>query len=237
MAGTLGYNRATSRAVHIQTHEQVTTAMPEELTKPLPAVEEEPEEEEEEEEEEEGARRKSLSDRLLEYRTILLNEPISPELAEDITAKLLVLDAEDPEAPIDIYVNSPGGSVDAGFAIYDMMRFITAPVRCVCTGLTASAAVIILLAAPKENRLSLPNARILIHQPSGGASGSVADIQIEANEILKIRQHINALIAEETGQPIEKVEQDTRRNYWLSAQESLDYGLISRVIASRKELD
>ncbi len=207
--------------------------MPEELIKRCAAAEEEPEEEEEEEEE---ARRKNLSDRLLEYRTILLSEPISAELAEDITGKLLVLDAEDPKAPIDIYINSPGGSVDAGFAIYDMMRFITAPVRCICTGLTASAAVVILLAAPKKNRLSLPNARILIHQPSGGASGSVADIQIEAKEILKIRQHINSLIAEETGQPLEKVEQDTRRNYWLSAEESLEYGLISRVITTRKEL-
>jgi len=207
--------------------------MPEELIKRYAAAEEEPEEEEEEEEE---ARRKNLSDRLLEYRTILLSEPISAELAEDITGKLLVLDAEDPKAPIDIYINSPGGSVDAGFAIYDMMRFITAPVRCICTGLTASAAVVILLAAPKKNRLSLPNARILIHQPSGGASGSVADIQIEAKEILKIRQHINSLIAEETGQPLEKVEQDTRRNYWLSAEESLEYGLISRVITTRKEL-
>ncbi len=207
--------------------------MPEELIELYAAAEDEPEEEEEEEDE---SHRKNLSDRLLEYRTILLSEPISAELAEDITAKLLVLDAEDAKASIDIYINSPGGSVDAGFAIYDMMRFITAPVRCICTGLTASAAVVILLAAPKKNRLSLPNARILIHQPSGGASGSVADIQIEANEILKIRRHINALIAKETGQPLEKVEQDTRRNYWLSAEESLEYGLISKVIATRKEL-
>lgn len=213
-------------------------AMDEELMKLYRSDEEEPEEEEEEEEGdgEETAPRKHLSDRLLEYRTILMHEAISSELAEDITAKLLVLDADNSEAPVDIYINSPGGSVDAGFAIYDMIRFITAPVRCVCTGLTASAAVIVLLAAPKKNRLSLPNARILIHQPSGGASGSVADIQIEATEILKIRQRINALIAEETGQPFEKVEQDTRRNYWLGAEESQKYGLISRVITTRKEL-
>ncbi len=209
--------------------------MAEELIELYTTAEDEPEEEEEEGKRRRG-RRKNLSDRLLEYRTILLSEPISSDLAEDITGKLLVLDAEDPKALIDIYINSPGGSVDAGFAIYDMMRFITAPVRCICTGLTASAAVVILLAAPKENRLSLPNARILIHQPSGGASGSVADIQIEAKEILKIRQHINSLIAEETGQPLEKVEQDTRRNYWLSAEESLEYGLVSRVITTRKDL-
>ena len=213
-------------------------AMDEELMKLYRSDEEEPEEEEEEEEGdgEETAPRKHLSDRLLEYRTILMHEAISSELAEDITAKLLVLDADNAEAPVDIYINSPGGSVDAGFAIYDMIRFITAPVRCICTGLTASAAVIVLLAAPKKNRLSLPNARILIHQPSGGASGSVADIQIEATEILKIRQRINALIAEETGQPFEKVEQDTRRNYWLGAEESKQYGLVSRVITTRKEL-
>jgi len=206
--------------------------MTEETTKLRTILAADPEEEEEEE-----APRKHLSERLLEYRTILLSEPITSELGEDMAAKLLVLDAEDSEAPIDIYINSPGGSVDAGFAIYDMVRFINAPVRCVCTGLTASAAVIVLIAAPKEYRLSLPNARILIHQPSGGASGSVADIQIEATEILKIRQKINELIAEETGQPVEKVEQDTRRNYWLSAEESVAYGLISRVITSRKELE
>lgn len=192
---------------------------------------------EEEEAPQQGEERKELTDRLLEFRIIMLSEPISSQLAETVAAKLLVLDAEDSETPIDIYINSPGGSVDAGFAIYDMTRFISAPVRCVSTGLTASAAVIVLLAAEKENRLSLPNSRFLLHQPSGGARGSVADIQIEANEILKIRQRINSMIAEETGQPLEKVEGDTRRNYWLDAEEALQYGLLSRVIRSRKELD
>ncbi len=191
---------------------------------------------EEEEAPQQGEERKELTDRLLEFRIIMLSEPISSQLAETVAAKLLVLDAEDSETPIDIYINSPGGSVDAGFAIYDMTRFISAPVRCVSTGLTASAAVIVLLAAEKENRLSLPNSRFLLHQPSGGARGSVADIQIEANEILKIRQRINSMIAEETGQPLEKVEGDTRRNYWLDAEEALQYGLLSRVIRSRKEL-
>lgn len=191
---------------------------------------------EEEEAPQQGEERKELTDRLLESRIIMLSEPISSQLAETVAAKLLVLDAEDSETPIDIYINSPGGSVDAGFAIYDMTRFISAPVRCVSTGLTASAAVIVLLAAEKENRLSLPNSRFLLHQPSGGARGSVADIQIEANEILKIRQRINSMIAEETGQPLEKVEGDTRRNYWLDAEEALQYGLLSRVIRSRKEL-
>lgn len=187
-------------------------------------------------EEEDERPRKHLEERLLESRIVLLTEPISPELAEDIVAKLLVLEGEDSKAPIDLYLNSPGGSVDSGFAIYDMARFISAPVRCICTGLTASAAVIVLMAAPKKSRLSLPNSRFLIHQPSGGVHGSTADIEIEATQILKIRERINVLISEETGQPFEKVELDTRRNYWMDAKEALKYGLISKIVNSRKEL-
>ncbi|MHC4479653.1 MAG: ATP-dependent Clp protease proteolytic subunit [Planctomycetota bacterium] len=192
--------------------------------------------EEPEEEEEEYPGHKHLTDRLLDSRIILLADPITSELAEDIVAKLLLLDAGDAEAPIDLYINSPGGSVDAGFAIYDMARFITAPVQCICTGLTASAAVVVLMAAAKEHRLSLPNSRFLLHQPSGGVRGSVADVKIEADEILKIRRRINSLIAEGTGQPVEKVEEDTRRNYWMNADEALDYGLISGIVSSRKDL-
>ena len=180
--------------------------------------------------------RKHLIERLLESRIILMAEPITAELAEAVVTKLLLLDGADSKAPIDLYINSPGGSVDAGFAIYDMARFVTAPVRCICNGLTASAAVIVLLAAQKKNRLSLPNSRFLIHQPSGGARGSTADIEIEAHQILKIRERINKLIAEETGQPVEKVEQDTRRNYWMDAQEALDYGLVYKIVTAKKEL-
>ncbi len=179
---------------------------------------------------------KRLADRLLESRTILLNEAISPELSEEVVAKLLVLDAEDPKAFIDMYINSPGGGVDAGFSIYDMARFISAPIRCICTGLTASAAVVVLLAAPKKERLTLPNARFLIHQPSTGVRGSTTDVEIEAHQILKIREKINALIAEETGQPVERVEEDTRRNYWMNAPEAVEYGLISKIVSSKKEL-
>ncbi len=189
-----------------------------------------------EDDEEEEYPQRSVVDRLLDSRIVLLAEPITSELAEEITSRLLLLDEEDAEAPVDLYVNSPGGSVDAGFSIYDMARFISAPVRCICTGLTASAAVIVMLAAAKEDRLSLPNSRFLIHQPSGGVRGSTADIEIEADQILKIRQRINSLIAEETGQPLEKVEQDTRRNYWMEAQEAVEYGLVHRVIQSRKDL-
>lgn len=194
------------------------------------------EEEDEEEEEEEGYPRKHLAERLLESRVILVAEPVSSELAEDVVGRLLLLDAEDDKSPIDLYINSPGGSVDAGFAVYDMARFITAPVRCICTGLTASAAVLVLLGAPKKHRLSLPNARFLIHQPSGGVRGSVADVKIEADEILKIRKRINALISDETGQPIEKVDEDTSRNRWLDAEQAVEYGLVTKIVKSKKEL-
>jgi ATP-dependent Clp protease protease subunit len=191
---------------------------------------------EDEEPEEEQQASKHLLERLLESRTILLAQPISAELSEDVASKLLVLESEDPKAPVDLYINSPGGSVDAGYAIYDMCRFVSPPVRCISIGLTASAAVVVLMAADKKNRLTLPNSRFLIHQPSGGVRGSAADAKIEADEILKIREKINQLIAEETGQPLERVENDTRRNYWMNAQEALEYGLVKRIISSRKEL-
>lgn len=190
-----------------------------------------------EEPHENGRELRHLSERLLESRTILLAEPITKRVAEGITAKLLLMEQSSKSEPINLYINSPGGDVDGGFAILDMVRFVSCPVRCVCTGLTASAAVLVLLAAPKDMRLSLPNSRFLMHQPSTGIHGSTADIRIEANEILKIRQRINDLIAKETGQPFEKVENDTRRNFWMDAAEAQQYGLISRVIKAKKELD
>jgi len=178
----------------------------------------------------------SLGEKLLKSRTILLAEPISRKVAERVTAKLLLLDQESETESINLYINSPGGDVDAGFCIYDTARFIKAPVRCISAGLTASAAIIVLLAAPKKLRVGFPNARFLIHQPSMGVRGSTADIQIEASEILKIRQRINQLVAEETGQSLEKVEHDTRRNYWIGAEEAKAYGLISRIAKSKSEL-
>ncbi len=180
---------------------------------------------------------RSLAERLFEKRTILLARQVSKELAESVTGRLLLMDAGDSSAPIDLYINSPGGDVDAGYAIFDMIRFISAPVRCISTGLTASAAVIILLAARKENRLSLTNSRFLMHQPSTGVHGSTADIRIEANEIVKMREKINSLIATETGQPVEKVEKDTTRNYWIGAEEALQYGLISKIISAKGDLE
>ena len=179
----------------------------------------------------------SLGERLLNSRAILLAEQITKEVAERVTTKLLLMDQENQTEPITLYINSPGGDVDAGYGIFDMAHFVTAPVRCISAGLTASAAVIVLLAAPKELRLSLPNSRFLMHQPSTGVRGSTADIQIEATEILKMRQRINELIADETGQEVEKVEKDTRRNYWINAEEAREYGLISRIVSSKSELD
>ncbi len=191
-------------------------------------------EEEEEEQEERGPGR--LAERLLKSRTVLLTEQIDKDLAEDVVTKLLLLDQEGDE-PIKLYLNSPGGDVDAGFAIYDMAQFIDSPVICISAGLTASAAVVALLAAPAERRLSLPNSRFLLHQPSTGVRGSTADIEIEADEILKMRDRINELIAEQTGQDLEKVEKDTQRNFWMDADQALDYGLISRIVESKRDVE
>jgi len=177
-----------------------------------------------------------IADKLMEGRTIMLADPVSSELAREIIGRLLVLDAEDPKAPIDLFINSPGGSVDSGYAIYDMIQFVSAPVRCIANGLCASAAVIILLAAEKKQRMSLPNSRFMIHQPSGGARGSVADIKIEADEILKIRRKINELIAEETGKTVDEVDDATRRNTWMDVAEAKKYGLLAKILKSRGDL-
>lgn len=181
-------------------------------------------------------KRRFLAERLLEGRTILLSGPIVKDLGEDILAKLLCLNQEDPKAPIDMFINSPGGDIDAGYAIFDMIRFVSAPVTCIGAGLVASAAVVILLAGDKKRRLALPNARFLLHQPSTGVSGSTADIEIEATEILKTRNRINALISHETGQSIKDVETHTRRNFWMDADGAKNYGLVSRIITSKKDI-
>jgi len=190
---------------------------------------------EDEEHEEEGGRWR-LAERLLKSRTVLLTEQIDKDLAEDVVTKLLLLDQEG-DKPIKLYINSPGGDVDAGFAIYDMAQFIDSPVICISAGLTASAAVVALLSAPSERRLSLPNSRFLLHQPSTGVRGSTADIEIEADEILKMRDRINELIAQQTGQDLEKVEKDTQRNFWMDADQALEYGLVSRIISSKRDIE
>lgn len=191
---------------------------------------------EEEEKEEKQGRKPEMTERLLKTRTIVLADAITKKLAERVTSQLLLLEQDSATEPVKILINSPGGDVDAGFAIFDMINFVTPSVQCICAGLTASAAVIVLLAADKENRLSLPNSRVLIHQPSTGVRGTTADIEIEANEILKIMQKLNDIISRETGQPLDKVARDTKRNYWMSAEEALKYGLISRIITRRADL-
>lgn len=188
-------------------------------------------------EDKETRKENGITERLLKTRTLIIADVIDKKLSQRIISQLLLLEQEDPEKEIKIFINSPGGDADAGFAIYDTIRFITPNVKTICAGVTASAAVIILIGAVKNNRYSLPNARILIHQPSTGVSGTAADIQIEASEILKCREKINSLIAQETGQSIEKVEKDTKRNFWMSATEALKYGLVSKVIGKRSELE
>ena len=174
--------------------------------------------------------------RLLKQRTVILAGEISRVSAQRVISQLLLLSEDAPGEPVKLFINSPGGDADAGFAIFDVMRFVESPVHVIGTGLAASAAVIVLLSSPKEQRFSLRNARFLIHQPSTGVSGAASDIQIEASEILKCRDKINKLIAEETGKTPEEVGEDTRRNYWMSAEEALKYGLIGKVIASAKEI-
>ena len=200
----------------------------------------EDEEDDEDEECEEGDgedRGDAMGMKLLKTRTIVLSDAITKKLAQKITTQLLLLEQEDPEAPIKMFINSPGGDADAGFAIFDMMRFVRPEMITICAGITASAAVIILLAAKNEKRYTLPNARVLIHQPSTGVRGAASDIEIEASEILKCREKINSLIAAETGKDVKQVEEDTKRNFWMSADEAKEYGLVDKIIGSRSDLE
>ena len=177
-----------------------------------------------------------IGEKLMKSRTIMITDVITKKLAQTTIGQLLILELEDPEKEIKVFINSPGGDADAGFAIYDMMKFIKPKIKNVCAGVAASAAVIILLGTGKENRVSLPNSRILIHQPSTGVHGTASDIQIEASEILKCREKINRMISDETNREFEKVENDTKRNYWMSAEEAVEYGLISKIINTQSDL-
>lgn len=178
-----------------------------------------------------------LTERMLRNRTILLSSEVSPATARRVIEQVLVLEADDPERPITFLINSPGGDVHSGFAIYDCIRFVRPRVRVVCTGLTASIATVILLGAERDDRLSLPNTRFLIHQPLFHTEifGPASDLEITANEILRTKDRINRLIADETGQPLERVERDTMRDFWMSAEEAVQYGLVARIIARRDE--
>ena len=198
----------------------------------MPFVEKQNEGAGEEKEKQQGG---DLIAKLLKTRTVMVTDEVTKKMAQHIMTQLLLLEAENDD-DIKMYINSPGGDADAGFAIFDMMRFVKPKIKAICAGVAASAAVIILLGAKKENRFSLPNARVLIHQPSTGIHGTAADIQIEATEILKCREKINRLISVETGQAMEKVESDTKRNFWMSAEEALKYGLVRKIIQTSDDL-
>ena len=198
---------------------------------------EDPDEEEDEEEQRGGHGGEYIVRSLIRARTILISDPIDHKLTTRVIAQLLLMDSDDPEKFITILINSPGGSADDGFAIYDMIRFIRPPVRIVSVGLSASAATVIMLAADKGSRFALPNARIMIHQPSMRYMGVAEDVKRTAEQILKLRERINELYAQETGQTLEKVVEDTDRDYWMSAQEAVEYGLINKVVTHFNELD
>jgi len=178
-----------------------------------------------------------LESRLFNQRKVLVFGAINDKVARDVTGRLLAL-AGVSDKPIDVYVNSPGGHVESGDTIHDMIRFVDAlaPVRVIGTGWVASAGALIFLAGDKQRRFCLPNTRFLLHQPMGGVRGPATDIDIEAREIIKMRERINRIIARETGQPYEKVELDTDRNYWMSAEEAIAYGMVSKIISSAREL-
>ena len=178
----------------------------------------------------------SLSERLLRARTVIISGEITQRLAARTSAQLLALSAED-EAPITMFVNSQGGHVEAGDTIHDLVRYIRAPVRMVGTGWVASAGALIYVSVPRERRYCLPNTRFLLHQPAGGAGGSAADIDIEAREILKMRDRLNQIFSTATGQTIERIEEDTHRNFWLDAKAAVDYGLVGQIIEQETELD
>lgn len=178
----------------------------------------------------------ALAEKFLKTRQILLSGEINKELAEKFNKELLLLEADSSTKPVYVYIDSPGGDVTAGYAIYDMIRFVKCPVILIGNGLIASAAALILLAVDKKRRVGLPNSEYLIHQPLSGMRGTATEIQIHAANVKKTKAKINKIIAEATGKELKKVEQDTDRDYWLDAEEALEYGLISKVITNRDDL-
>lgn len=180
-----------------------------------------------------GERSYDIYSRLLKDRIIFLSGEVNDTMADLIVAQLLFLEAEDPNKDIQLYINSPGGSVSSGFAIYDTMNYIKPDVSTICIGMAASMGAFLLASGAKGKRFALSNSDIMIHQPSGGAQGQASDIQINAEKILKIRHKLNEILAERTGQDLEKIERDTDRDYWLNSQEAKDYGLIDKVIEKR----
>ncbi|MBK5282235.1 MAG: ATP-dependent Clp endopeptidase proteolytic subunit ClpP [Nitrospiraceae bacterium] len=183
-----------------------------------------------------GERAYDIYSRLLKDRIIFLGAPIDDVFANLVIAQLLFLEAEDPEKDINLYVNTPGGSVTAGLGIYDTMQYVKPPINTICLGQAASMGAFLLTAGTKGKRFALPNARVMIHQPMGGFQGQATEIDIHAREILKIRERLNEIMAKHTGQPLEKISQDTERDYFMSAEEAKRYGLIDEVITRPPKL-
>lgn len=176
-----------------------------------------------------------VAERLFEARTVVITGEVNQKLAASVMSQLLALTSESND-DITVFVNSQGGHVESGDTIHDMIRFVEPRVRMVGTGWVASAGALIYVSVPKEDRFSLPNTRFLLHQPSGGAGGAASDIEIEAREILKMRDRLNKVFARETGQTIQQIEEDTRRNFWLDAEAAVDYGLVGKIIQKQSEI-
>ena len=182
-----------------------------------------------------GERSYDIYSRLLRERVIFFVGPVTDQSANLVVAQLLFLESENPDKDISLYINSPGGSVYAGMAIYDTMQFVKPDVSTLCTGIAASMGAFLLAAGTKGKRYTLPNSRIMIHQPSGGAQGQASDIQIQAREILRLRERLNEILANNTGQPVERIAIDTERDNFMSAEDALSYGLVDKVLTSRNE--
>jgi ATP-dependent Clp protease protease subunit len=180
-----------------------------------------------------GERSYDIYSRLLKDRIIFIGQEIEDAMANLVVAQLLFLESEDPDKDVFLYVNSPGGVITAGLAIYDTMRYIKCPVSTICTGQAASMAAVLLAGGDKGKRIALPNARIMIHQPHGGARGQAVDIKIQADEIIRTRKTINDILVRHTGQPLERIERDTDRDFFMSGAEAVEYGLVDRVIEKR----
>ncbi|MBS4048119.1 MAG: ATP-dependent Clp protease proteolytic subunit [Ferrovibrio sp.] len=178
----------------------------------------------------------AIEERLFKARTILIFGGIDQKLAKEVSARLLALQSAGDD-PITIFINSQGGHVESGDTIYDMIKFVTPDVRVVGTGWVASAGALIFTAAKKENRFSLPNTRFLLHQPSGGAGGTASDVAIQAKEIIRMRKRLNEIFARETGQPLERIEKDTDRDYWMSAEQAVEYGLVGKIVQNAREIE
>jgi ATP-dependent Clp protease protease subunit len=183
-----------------------------------------------------GERAYDIYSRLLKERIVLLGSPIDDDVANLIIAQLLFLEAEDPEKPIQLYINSPGGSVTAGLAIYDTMQYVRPEIATLCIGQAASMGAWLLAAGAPGRRLGLPNCRVMIHQPMGGFQGQASDVDIQAREILKLRHRMNEILAQHVGKPVEQIAKDTERDYYLGAEEALAYGLIDQVMARQAAL-